>query len=96
LTPFELTSAYVTSLLDVLRITQIDPLFASDSILGATVSVTPFKFEYSYSEGGADHFYFSNDGGMLTIAEGATTYLTASLNAGMVYDPDQQIPFLLL
>lgn len=76
-----------------LDITKVDPEFLGDPILGATLSVTPFKFAYSYIEEGVEKFYFENSAGILTVAKGADIFLTASLDSGAVFDPTQNVPF---
>jgi hypothetical protein len=93
LSPITLTSGYVTHLLDVLDTDRVDSAFTGDVLLGATLSVSPFKFQYQYDEGGIPKFYFENPGGVLTIAHGSNILLTASVDSGMVFDPTQEVPF---
>jgi len=51
----------------------MDPVFASDPILGATIKLSDFAF----SDGGEWGYYFT--GGTLEVVEGGVTYLTADV-----------------
>jgi hypothetical protein len=94
ITPFALSAAYITSEFDLLNENQVDPEFSSDPILGATISATPFTYAYTYNnDDGVDKAYFTNSSGTLTITKGDVTFLTASLDSGMVFDPTQRVPF---
>ena len=89
LSPFLLTAAYIASALGPLDTSHIDPAFAVDPVLGATVAVSPFFLGQRFDDG---RIAFGGFDGVVTISKGADVLLTAFVPT-LMFDPFLEVPF---